>query len=155
MISSKQCVLIFFVLLLNSIQVLADNRETSVTYSGNVAASFTAAPDIGLTGELTTSHGCDFGNGVFVGGSIGTCASVRRDGVYLPIALVARYSFNQNSHSFRPFLECRTGYLTSFEHTYTLSEISLGIRVSHYSLFVTYKRYGQNDAIYYGVSWNF
>lgn len=95
------------------------NHRYEKGYGGNVAVGIAAG--YGFTGMLTTSHGYNFGNGVFLGAGTGVMTNLY-DVIDIPLFTHLRYSFIPKKVS--PFIGAKAGI------TYFLGRFGLGLTLS-------------------------
>lgn len=130
--------------------------QSSEGYSGRVSASLSA--DCGfvydMAGMISTSHGYEFGNGLWIGGGVG---------VFLPFEQIPSFPFfSEMKYSWRmgkvnPYASCKVGMcLWEFAedfHSYINPEI--GIDIGGLSVFMGYNDMEIVKFTNIGVAWNF
>ena len=116
----RKLVLVVASLLLTTIMVSAQNKHAfEKGYRGNVSLTGNIGinKDFSNNGiELTTSHGHNFGDGMYIGGGIGF--NVNSDFVNIPVFLDMKYNILDRELS--PYIDCRVGGVLIVEEALAL-----------------------------------
>lgn len=124
-------------------------------YKANVQASVLIS-DGNALGTLSTSHGYSFGNGLYLGGGIGTGFSTRdilnkKNRVMIPVFMEVKYSFLKNSLA-SPFIDMIAGGAADYSAYGTgyFLQPSAGVDIWKFSISVGLGRYAMNYSTYDG-----
>lgn len=149
---------ILFILSFLSFAANAQNRYFTKGYEGNIGL----VCDSDFTG-FTTSHGARFGNGLYIGGTLGVDVLGFMDGTpSIPIMAEFRCHFLKNS-TISPYVSAGLGggfsLSRDFEPFSFLSQLNVGVSVDSWSIFVGAKANTLCGQMIIhpqlGVSWHF
>ena len=145
-------IIIMLSLMTRGLNAMVGNELTKTGYVGNVGITVSAQ---GPGGDITTSHGYSFGNGLWMGGGVGLSFSDYYDCIYITVFAEVKYSFTPEK-KISPFIDCRLGYMTELDYMFGYVSPAFGLDINKYSIFASYNYLSTNiNTVHFGFTFSF